>query len=133
MLETFHWFRGEGFCMIIEDLLRGPTEPRVIAEGFRLLPRLVQPLLAAPGQAVWLLPTPGFRRSAFASRGSSWEIARKTGNPTHALVGLTARMIAECRPGAASALKATDASANPAAVSQSRYSLRDSAPAMHPT
>ena len=36
-------------------------------------------------------------------------------------------------PGAASAVKVTDASANPAAVSPSRYSARDKAPAMHPT
>jgi 2-phosphoglycerate kinase len=43
MLETFHWFRGEGFGLIVEDLLRRPAEPGVIAEGFRLLPRLVQP------------------------------------------------------------------------------------------
>ena len=41
MLETFHWFRGEGFGLIVEDLLRLP--PGVIAEGFRLLPRLVRP------------------------------------------------------------------------------------------
>ena len=53
MLETFHWFRGEGFGLIVEDLLRRPAEPGVIAEGFRLLPRLVQPLLAEPGHAVW--------------------------------------------------------------------------------
>jgi hypothetical protein len=46
MLETFHWFRGEGFSMIIEDILRLPKEPGVIAEGFRLLPHLVEPLLA---------------------------------------------------------------------------------------
>ena len=76
MLETFGWFRGEGFGLIVDDLLRLPAEPGVIAEGFRLLPRLVQPLLAAPGQAVWLLPTPGFRRAAFDRRGSSREIAR---------------------------------------------------------
>ena len=43
MLETFGWFRGEGFGLIVEDLLRLP--PGVIAEGFRLLPRLVRPLL----------------------------------------------------------------------------------------
>ena len=35
MLDTFHWFRGEGFNMIIEDLLRIPTNRRVIVEGFR--------------------------------------------------------------------------------------------------
>src|SRR5918911_4639769 len=36
MLETFHWFRGEGFRMIIEDALRLPRESGVIVEGFRL-------------------------------------------------------------------------------------------------
>ena len=51
MLETFHWFRGEGFTLIIEDLLRLPGPPPVIAEGFRLLPRLVQPLPPGPARA----------------------------------------------------------------------------------
>ena len=32
MLETFHWFKGEGFDMIIEDLLRLPCESGVIVE-----------------------------------------------------------------------------------------------------
>jgi hypothetical protein len=91
MLGTFHWFWGEGFGLIVEDLLRLPTEPRVIVEGFRLLPRLVKPLLAAPEQAVWLLPTPEFRRAAFDSRGSSWEIARKTSDPERAQRNLLER------------------------------------------
>ena len=71
MLETFHWFRGEGFRLIVEDLLRLPREPGLIAEGFRLLPHLVEPLLPAPARAVWLLPTPDFRRSVFESRGGA--------------------------------------------------------------
>ena len=50
MADTFHWFQGEGFHMIIEDLLRLPREPRVVAEGFRLLPRLVKPLRPDVGQ-----------------------------------------------------------------------------------
>jgi hypothetical protein len=91
MLETFHWFRGEGFGLIVEDLLRRPAEPGVIAEGFRLLPRLVQPLLAEPGHAVWLLPTPGFRRAAFARRGSLWQIAGQTSDPERALGNLLER------------------------------------------
>jgi 2-phosphoglycerate kinase len=91
MLETFHWFRGEGFGLIVEDLLRLPTEPCVIVEGFRLLPRLVKPLLTVPGHAVWLLPTPDFRRTAFHSRGSLWEIARKTSDPERALHNLLER------------------------------------------
>ncbi len=91
MLETFHWFRGEGFGLIVEDLLRLPAGSGVIAEGFRLLPHLVKPLLTRPGQAVWLLPTPGFRRAAFEARGSLWEIARKTSDPERALANLLER------------------------------------------
>jgi 2-phosphoglycerate kinase len=91
MLETFHWFRGESFDLIIEDLLRLPREPRVIVEGFRLLPRLVKPLLAAPSHAVWLLPAPDFRRAAFDTRGSLWHIAGKTTDPQRALQNLLTR------------------------------------------
>jgi hypothetical protein len=93
MLETFHWFRGEGFGLIVEDLLRlldpGPASG-VIAEGFRLLPGLVRPL-AGPGRAVWLLPTPGFRRAAFESRGSLLQIAGRTSDPERALGNLLER------------------------------------------
>jgi 2-phosphoglycerate kinase len=81
MLETFHWFRGEGFGFIVEDLLRLPADTGVLVEGFRLLPHLVEPLLADRRQAVWLLPTPEFRQAAFASRGTEWDIPRRTGNP----------------------------------------------------
>jgi 2-phosphoglycerate kinase len=45
LLETFHWFEGEVFNLIIEDLLSLPRESGVIVEGFRLLPRLVKPAL----------------------------------------------------------------------------------------
>jgi 2-phosphoglycerate kinase len=91
MLESFHWFQGELFGLITEDLLRLPAEPAVIAEGFRLLPRLVKPLLAEPDHAIWLLPTPEFRRAAFASRGSLWRIAGKTNDPNKALINLLER------------------------------------------
>lgn len=92
MLETFHWFRGEGFHLIIEDLLRLPKEPGVIVEGFRLLPRLVKPLLAVQSQAVWLLPSPAFRQAVFASRGGpQWGFIGKTSNPEQALRNLLAR------------------------------------------
>jgi hypothetical protein len=91
MLESFHWFQGELFGLIVEDLLRLPAEPGVTAEGFRLLPRLVKPLLAEPGHAVWLLPTPEFRRAAFASRDSLWKIAGQTNDPERALRNLLER------------------------------------------
>ncbi|WP_134774232.1 hypothetical protein [Ornithinimicrobium flavum] len=89
MLQTFHWFAGEGFDLIVEDLLAMPREP-VVVEGFRLLPRLVAPLSAA-GRRVWLLPTPQFRRNAFAARGSLWQIAGRTSNPELALANLLER------------------------------------------
>ncbi|MQA83027.1 MAG: hypothetical protein GEV10_32015 [Streptosporangiales bacterium] len=91
MLETFHWFRGEGFGLIVDDLLRLPRDHRVVVDGFRLLPHLVKPLLAVPGHAVWLLPTPDFRRAAFDSRGFTWEIAWKTSDPERALRNLLER------------------------------------------
>ena len=91
MLETFHWYRGEGFGLIVEDLLGLPSGAGVIVEGFRLLPGLVEPLLAVPDQAVWLLPTPEFRRAAFASRGSLRKIAGNTSDPDRALGNLLER------------------------------------------
>lgn len=91
MFETFHWFAGEGFELIVEDLLALPAEPPIVVEGFRLLPRLVAPLLSYPDRAVWLIPTPEFRRSAFDNRGSTWTIAKKTSKPEQALSNLLAR------------------------------------------
>jgi 2-phosphoglycerate kinase len=91
MLETFHWFQGEGFGLIVEDLLEIPPDQGVIVEGFRLLPRLVRPLLDCPSQGVWLIPTPEFRLAAFESRGSLWSIAGKTSRPERALSNLLER------------------------------------------
>jgi 2-phosphoglycerate kinase len=92
MLETFHWFQGEGFEMIVEDLLRLPREPGVIVEGFRLLPRLVGPLLSVPARAVWLLPSPGFRQAVFESRGgSATGFLARTSDPERALRNLLER------------------------------------------
>lgn len=85
MFETFHWFRGEGFGLIVEDLLALPEGTPVVAEGFRLLPALVGPLLADPSRAVWLLPTQRFRRDAVQSRavpGSGF--LHRTGDPERA-------------------------------------------------
>lgn len=92
MLDTFHWYRGEGFGLIVEDLLRLPREPYVVVEGFRLLPHLVKPLLAAPEQAVWLLPTPAFRQAAFRSRAAPGEgFVRNTRDPAKAARNLAER------------------------------------------
>src|SRR5207248_10499042 len=92
MLETFHWFHGEAFDRITEDMLALAEEPGIVlVEGFRLLPRLVAPLLDRPSQAVWLIPTPEFRRAAFDSRGFTWVIARRTTNAERALANFLER------------------------------------------
>jgi 2-phosphoglycerate kinase len=92
MLETFHWFRGEGFNMIVEDLLSFPRDPGIVVEGFRLLPHLVKPLLSVPNRAVWLLPTPEFRRAVIESRGgTAWGFLAKTSDPERALRNLLER------------------------------------------
>jgi hypothetical protein len=91
MLNTFHFFQGECFDRIVEDLLEFPSDSHIVVEGFRLLPDRVKPLLDVPKQGVWLLPTPEFRRAAFESRGELWTIAGKTSNPERGLRNLLAR------------------------------------------
>jgi hypothetical protein len=91
MLQTFHWFAGEGFDLVVDDLLARPADRIVVVEGFRLLPRLVLPLLSHREHAVWLLPTPEFRRRAFSRRGSDGDIAGRTNDPPRALANLLAR------------------------------------------
>lgn len=92
MLETFHWFQGEAFALIIEDLLRLPRQPGIVVEGFRLLPHLVQPLLSEGQRAVWLLPSPEFRQAVVEARGGSqWGFLAGTSDPNRALCNLLAR------------------------------------------
>lgn len=92
MLDTFHWFKGEGFNLIIEDLLQLPRERGVIVEGFRLLPHLVQPHLSEQNRAVWLLPTAEFRQAVVESRGgAAWGFLGKTTDPKRALRNLLER------------------------------------------
>jgi 2-phosphoglycerate kinase len=92
MLDTFHWFRGEGFHLILEDLLRIPVNRRVIAEGFRVLPHLVNPILSDSHHAVWLLPSPEVREATMERRGGSRSgFLAKTSNPEKALQNLLER------------------------------------------
>jgi hypothetical protein len=91
MLDTFQWFRGEGFGLIVEDLQKLPPDQAIVVEGFNLLPELVKPLLSHANQGLWLIPTPEFRLAAFKSRGTLWSIAEKTSNPERALSNLLER------------------------------------------
>ena len=92
MVETFHWFRGEGFNLIVEDVLRLPSEQGVIVEGFRLLPQLLKPLVSISNRAAWLLPTPEFRQAVVQNRGgSAWGFLARTTDPERALRNLLQR------------------------------------------
>ncbi len=91
MFETFHWFHGEGFHLILEDLLSLPRDRKIVVEGFRPLPHLVTPVIVSPHQAIWLIPTPQFRAKAFEARGTMWDIPNKTSQPEKALQNLLTR------------------------------------------
>ncbi|MBV8941923.1 MAG: hypothetical protein JO342_19390 [Solirubrobacterales bacterium] len=91
MFRTFPWFHGEGFDLLIDELGSLPTDRITLVEGFRLLPHLVAPLLSEPTHAVWLIPTPRFRRAAFAARGEPAAFWLRTTDPQRALANLLAR------------------------------------------
>jgi hypothetical protein len=99
MLETFHWFRGEGFRLIVEDLRAMTGTTPIVAEGFRLLPHLVMPIAGperagperAGQRAIWLLPTAQFHRAALDARGSTWTIPNSTSDPPRARWNLEER------------------------------------------
>jgi hypothetical protein len=94
MFETFHWFRGEGFHLIVEDLLAMPPDQGIVVEGFRLLPKLVAPLLADRSRAVWLLPTADFRAFAVDKRAEETKLPgfiHRTRDPERAARNLAER------------------------------------------
>lgn len=91
MARTFHWFQGEGFDLIVEDLRRVPSDRLVLAEGFRLLPRLVLPYLSDRRHAAWLIPTPQFRRQVFLRRRGRDAFWSATSDPERALARLLER------------------------------------------
>lgn len=89
MLATFPWFAGDGFELLVEGL---PPERPLLVEGFRLLPRLVAPLLGGDGRAVWLLPAPAMRERAFADRAAEGRAFwLRTSDPGRALANVLER------------------------------------------
>lgn len=91
MLRDFPWFAGERFDRVVEDLVAAPSSPVIVAEGFRLLPWLVRPLLADPAHAVWLVTSPDRRRAAFLARPVEQQFWRRTSDPAAALERLLER------------------------------------------
>jgi hypothetical protein len=91
MYESFPWFHGEGFDLLIDDLQQMPTDRLVLIEGFRLLPDLVRPHVSNPSHALWLLPTADFRQAAFGRRRDADAFWGRTSDPDQALSNLLER------------------------------------------
>ena len=59
MFHTFHGFHGESsWTHFGGSAGPAPTDVPVLVEGYKLLPRLVFPLLSRSDQAMWSIPTP---------------------------------------------------------------------------
>jgi hypothetical protein len=91
MLRTFPWFAGERFDSIVRDLTAESAGAPVLAEGFRLLPRAVRPLLDEPWHALWLTTTAEFRCRAFEQRAEAEQFWRRTSDPAASLARLLER------------------------------------------
>jgi 2-phosphoglycerate kinase len=91
MLRTFPWFQGDGFDLLLEDLRALPGAGPVLVEGFRALPRLVAPLLAEGGRAVWLLPSPERRTAVLRDRAAERAFWTRTSDPDRALANVLER------------------------------------------
>jgi hypothetical protein len=80
----------ERFGMALDDLLALPAGIPIIAEGPGIFPECVAPLLSEPRRALWLVPTPSFKRASAVRRdkpGSRWE----TSDPARAQQNLITR------------------------------------------
>ncbi len=77
-------FYHEEFPLILDDLRAYPDDTPLLVEGTALLPELVAPLLTAPQQAVWLVPTAAFQREHYARRLWIHDILRQCDDPAQA-------------------------------------------------
>jgi hypothetical protein len=82
---------GETFGFVIEDLFAMPDDRPIIVDDFRTLPSEVVSILTRPEDAVFLMPTPEFRRSALERRYADPARARSSFGP-YAQVGLGNRL-----------------------------------------
>ena len=54
------WLHPERGPMVVDDVRRLPASPLVVAEGTTVPAWVVSDGVAAPGQSIWLMPTPSF-------------------------------------------------------------------------
>lgn len=82
---------NEEFAMICDDLLAMPNDRPIIAEGAALLPERVAPLLSAPHQAIWIVPTPAFQLEHYSQRPWIRDILQTCTDPDQAFQNWMAR------------------------------------------
>ena len=83
MAELSLELNAERFANMVEDVQALATPPVVVMEGTPLLPWLVEPHLATPSAAVWLVPSPEFQRARLLEREvTTWST---TSDPAQAL------------------------------------------------
>jgi len=78
------------FPLVLESLLAMPKDQLILADGFGLLPELVQPVLSNPHQAIWLVPTKKFKWESMTRRGKP-SFAASVSDPEKARLNLFAR------------------------------------------
>ncbi|MBW4717230.1 hypothetical protein [Saccharothrix obliqua] len=85
---------GETIDLLVADLLALPDDRPVLVDYFGNTPRDIAPLLTRRTQAIFLLPTPGFRRHALTTRFADPARAHAnwgSGDHTRALANRLAR------------------------------------------
>ena len=61
---------GEQFEMIVRDLAERPGQQTILVEGSSLLPDRVAGILRERERGIWIVPTEGFQRVRYRSRGA---------------------------------------------------------------
>ncbi len=56
------------FPLVLEDLLAMPKKPSILAEGFGLLPELLEPLISDPKQVIFFICTEEFKWASMKRR-----------------------------------------------------------------
>jgi shikimate kinase len=86
---TLQAFRDR-FPLVIGELVALSEDCVVVAEGHGLIPELVAPLLASKRQAIWLVPTPEFKRASMERRNKP-SFRDRVGDPARAMSNVYAR------------------------------------------
>ncbi|SDK40324.1 hypothetical protein [Streptomyces indicus] len=93
VFRTMPSLHGETVGFLVEDLLALPAERPVLVDYFGILPHHLAPLVRAHTQAVFLLPTPEFRRATLTSRYADTTRRRATWGSEDLTTALTKRLI----------------------------------------